>query len=296
MVRFLFALLSLALVSAMGCAPTSSGGDGSGDPVLEPTADEDGDLLTNGFELEIGTDPTNADTDGDGFDDGLEYAAYFKPWDENDYPYTGGYARGPTPPGSRWDEITADDGWGLGDVSRSWTMTDRHGEELRLKRFFGQVIMIDISAEWCPPCRDAASTLEEEWHDRVDDGFTVIQLMLDGMNPGDGAPNLDRWANDFGLTIPVLDDGQRETTNHYVPTDEAWGIPMFAQINRDFVIAQWNRSGSPAPWGETDQYMAEDFTYADEVDEWWPLPENNDAIRDDLGFSDSMYRGYVEAM
>jgi thiol-disulfide isomerase/thioredoxin len=294
MPRTLLLLLALTLVLAAGCAP--GGTDGDGEPeALAPDGDADGDLLTNAFELSIYTDPENADSDGDGFDDGFEYAAYFKPYDETDFPYTGGYARGPTPPGSRWDEITADDGWGQGDVSRSWTMTDHHGESVKLKRFFGQVIMIDISAEWCGPCRQAASTLEEEWLDRVDGGFTVMQLLLDGQSPGDGQPNLERWAGDFGLTIPMFDDGDRGTTSHYVPSG-SWGIPMFAQIDRNFVIRQWNRSGSPAPFPQTDNFLAEDWDYADEADEWWPMPENIDEIRSELGFGDSMYRGYVEAM
>lgn len=298
MVRILLALVSLSLVLTLGCDPNASntGNGDDDDAALSPEGDEDGDLLSNAFEAAHFTDPLDADSDGDGFEDGFEYAAYFKPWDETDFPYAGGYARGPTPAGSRWDEITADDGWGQGDVSRSWTMTDRHGEEIKLKRFFGQVIMIDISAEWCPPCREAAETLEEEWLDRVDDGFSVMQLMLDGYTSGDGNPDLNRWATDFGLTIPLFDDGDRATTSHYVPANEAYGIPMFAQIDRDFVIRQWNRAGSPAPWGETDIYMAEDWSYADEAEEWWPMPDNIDQLRTDLGFGDSMYRGYVDAL
>ena len=39
---------------------------------LDPNGDEDGDGLTNGQEVEIGTDPLKPDTDGDGLDDGLE--------------------------------------------------------------------------------------------------------------------------------------------------------------------------------------------------------------------------------
>jgi hypothetical protein len=38
-----------------------------------PGVDADGDGLTNGLELQIGTDPCNADTDGDGISDGYEY-------------------------------------------------------------------------------------------------------------------------------------------------------------------------------------------------------------------------------
>ncbi|NBS79415.1 DUF5011 domain-containing protein [bacterium] len=42
--------------------------------VLDPTGDEDGDGLTNGQELTLGTDPYKKDTDGDGVNDPVEIA------------------------------------------------------------------------------------------------------------------------------------------------------------------------------------------------------------------------------
>ena len=42
-------------------------------------ADSDGDLLLDEREAELGTDPNNPDTDGDGFSDGDEVANGFDP-------------------------------------------------------------------------------------------------------------------------------------------------------------------------------------------------------------------------
>jgi thrombospondin type 3 repeat protein len=51
--------------SAPGCTLQSA--------AANPSADTDGDGLSNGLELQIKTDPCNADTDGDGITDGYEY-------------------------------------------------------------------------------------------------------------------------------------------------------------------------------------------------------------------------------
>jgi hypothetical protein len=104
--------------------------------------DTDGDGLTDAFEAEIGTDPNNPDTDGDGFDDGEEHLNYFFADDPTDYPYEGGYFRGPIP------ESVAGQGWNEGQVSLNWTGRDRFGQDLQLHRFYGSVIVVELAAEW----------------------------------------------------------------------------------------------------------------------------------------------------
>jgi alpha-tubulin suppressor-like RCC1 family protein len=54
-----------------------------GDLVLDPNTDDDGDGLTRSRELQIGSNPNNPDTDGDGMEDGFE-EAYFAPQAVND--------------------------------------------------------------------------------------------------------------------------------------------------------------------------------------------------------------------
>ena len=45
------------------------------DQPIDPSADQDGDTLTDGEEIQMGTDPNEADTDQDGFDDPIELLA-----------------------------------------------------------------------------------------------------------------------------------------------------------------------------------------------------------------------------
>jgi len=50
--------------------------------------DPDGDRLTNAEELALKTDPSKADTDGDGFKDGVETTLHSDPLDPNSKPST----------------------------------------------------------------------------------------------------------------------------------------------------------------------------------------------------------------
>ena len=54
-------------------ARTHSNGDDRREPVVDPTADDDGDGLTNEEEAALGTEPGEADSDGDGMSDTDEF-------------------------------------------------------------------------------------------------------------------------------------------------------------------------------------------------------------------------------
>lgn len=63
--------------STQGQLPGAQSGEQQ--QVANPTGDDDGDGLSNADERVWGTSPTNADTDGDGFQDGAEIAARHNP-------------------------------------------------------------------------------------------------------------------------------------------------------------------------------------------------------------------------
>ncbi len=241
---------------------------------LNPDPDEDG--LTTEFEESIGTDPLLNDTDGDGFDDATEVLTYFSPRNQDDHPYEGAYPRGPLMNGDAWDEYTDDAGWDEGEISRGWKVTDQHGDEIKLKRFFGSVVLIDMSSEWCGPCRSTAETLDEEYQDRKEDGFVIIQLLLDGLGMGDRNPQGDRWIEEFDITFPLIEDGDLHAAPHYIPSG-SFGIPNYTVIDRQHQIDTWYQAGGEPPWELIDDLLDEDRPDVDYV-----LPENADELYESL--------------
>jgi peroxiredoxin len=261
----------LSLLLAVGCSPGRRGGGGGGgddDDSANPSDDDDddaapgdpdGDGLDTSFEEQIGTDPNDEDSDGDGFEDGDEYLDFFLPWDASDQPYIGGYPRGPLP-----DEIDGD-GWHDDQVTLNWTAEDRWGQELQLHRFYGNVVVVEVAAEWCGPCQASAVTLEAEYQERKDEGFVVIQLLLDGLNLG-SEPDLERWADTFGLTIPLINDHSQTLTQHYVPTG-SYGIPNYTILDRELVIRDHFQEGGSVNWSLVDSLLSEPAPSVE-----WPLP------------------------
>jgi peroxiredoxin len=263
---FSFALL----LSLPACDPRGGGGGDDG------SSDADGDGLTAAFEVLIGSDPENEDSDGDGFSDAYEQLTYFDATNDEDFPYEGNYARGPLMNGDDWDAYTADAGWDEGEISEGWGLEDQNGEEIKLKRFFGSVILVDLSAEWCGPCRAAAATLREEYEPRKADGFVILQLLIDGLTYTD-PPDAERWVDDVNVTHPVLEDEDEEKAQHYVPWGGEWYIPNYTLIDRNHEIVSWYVAGGEPNWDDIDDLLDEDRP---EVE--WPLPENADALYEEL--------------
>lgn len=297
----LFGFLALVPLSLTGC--TGSGGGGGNDG-----PDADGDLLSAEFEELIGTDPNNADSDGDGFEDGEEYVNYFSPTKDDDYPYTNAdYPRSALPDPEAWAAIkeAADEdmgrGWNSGEFTQSFAGLDQYGDSLLLKRFYGQVILVDISAEWCPPCKAAAVTFEEEWQELAPEGVMFFTLLGDGINPGDGDAIADRWAqwptgemdgenhpyghpSQYGLevgleiTAAIMEDGTNDETEQELSRpwlNQTNAYPSFILIGRDHVIRDVASGAGPGVMEAVWEIVGEE---APEVD--YPLPENVDEIRD----------------
>lgn len=106
-------------------------------------ADSDADGLSDGDERdEHGTDPLAADSDGDGASDGEEVLGNTDPTDATDKPYIGGWeidaCRG---------SITST-GTTVGKIAPNFSLTDQHGDKVKLHDFCGKVVLLDFGTFW----------------------------------------------------------------------------------------------------------------------------------------------------
>lgn len=187
-----------------------SDGDGISDADEEAAgtdpnaADSDGDGIDDADEAGLGTDPVNEDSDGDGFSDGAEVEAGSDPV----APFSWPFGSGEWPDFSDEAAAAGVDGtrYAMGEVFPNFTTLDQFGNEVELYQFYGMVILLDFSAGWCGPCRQAAMESEEMWETYREDGFIILHAIIDNNSGGAVEQSfLEGWADQYGINFPVID-------------------------------------------------------------------------------------------
>lgn len=108
------------------------------------------------------------------------------------------------------------------------TLTDLQGVQHSLADYRGQVVLVNLWATWCPPCKAEMPTLQA-YHDKyAAQGFTVIAI-----NDGDPTADVVQFVRDYRLTFPVWLDPT------YLATEKAFktmNLPSSFVIDRNGTV------------------------------------------------------------
>ena len=108
------------------------------------------------------------------------------------------------------------------------TLTDTQGVERSLADYRGQVVLVNLWATWCIPCREEMPALQSFYDNHKDEGFTVIAI-----NDGDPLADIAKFAEDYELTFPIWLDPT------YIATEQAFktlNLPSSFVIDRDGIV------------------------------------------------------------
>ena len=112
------------------------------------------------------------------------------------------------------------------------SLTDLDGKPTSLADYRGKVVLVNLWATWCPPCKEEMPALESFYRKHARDGFTIVAV-----NDGDPKPHVVQFVQDYGLTFPVWLDPS------YIATEKAFktvNLPSSFVIDREGrVVLSW---------------------------------------------------------
>lgn len=110
--------------------------------------------------------------------------------------------------------------------------TTLDGNELALADSAGDVVVLNLWASWCGPCRAEAPALQEVYAESRSQGVEFL-----GINSKDNAAAAAAFEKNYGLTYPSLVDDGGELQLAFHDSVPATSIPWTLVIDRDGLIA-----------------------------------------------------------
>lgn len=103
------------------------------------------------------------------------------------------------------------------------TLNMLDGTTKKLSDFKGKVLVIDVWASWCNPCRMSVPDMNKLSAEYADKGVVVIGVSID-----DDKPAAERGIKSFGINYPVAWDGTQQLQKMY----KVNGIPSMLIFNK----------------------------------------------------------------
>lgn len=128
---------------------------------------------------------------------------------------------------------------GPGVSAPSFTATTLGGDTVTLEGYADHVILLNVWATWCPPCREEMPSMERLYRRLKARGapFEILAVSIDApLGTRDAVGNvggdLRAFAEEYGLTFTILHDPTGRIQRIYQTT----GVPESFVIDRNGVI------------------------------------------------------------
>jgi cytochrome c biogenesis protein CcmG, thiol:disulfide interchange protein DsbE len=117
----------------------------------------------------------------------------------------------------------------VGEQAPVFQLRDDRGVPVSLERYRGQIVLMNLWASWCPPCRAEMPDLQRLAHDYERDGIRII-----GVNEGESPQRAAAFADSLGIHFPIWID----TAQRYGRTYTALGLPTTVILDPRGVVVR----------------------------------------------------------
>lgn len=143
-----------------------------------------------------------------------------------------------------------------GEPAPDFVATTLDGVEKTLADYDGEVVLLNIWATWCPPCREEMPSMQR-LSERLDGtDFRVVAVSVDASREGERGwggnigGDVGDFVDEYGLTFEILRDPAGEIAEIYQTT----GLPETFLIGRDGII--YRKVAGGTHWDD-EQYVAQ---------------------------------------
>jgi thiol-disulfide isomerase/thioredoxin len=117
----------------------------------------------------------------------------------------------------------------VGSAAPVYDLRNDRGNRVSLEAYRGRVVLVNLWASWCPPCRAEMPDLQ-----RLANAYAGTGIAIVGVNEGESAARARAFAESLAIRFPIwVDDRQR-----YGRTYAALGLPTTVILDRRGVVVR----------------------------------------------------------
>lgn len=117
----------------------------------------------------------------------------------------------------------------VGQTAPVFSLRDDRGATVSLDRYRGRIVLMNLWASWCPPCRAEMPDLQ-----RLAIRYAGTRLAIVGVNEGESPQRARAFADSLGIRFPVWIDGSQR----YGRTYAALGLPTTVVLDGRGIVVR----------------------------------------------------------
>lgn len=116
-----------------------------------------------------------------------------------------------------------------GRMAPSFAVPSLEGSVSGLGQYRGRIVVMNLWASWCPPCRAEMPDLQHLYQ-----AYSSQNVVVLGVDQGESAQRVSAFAQSLGIHYPILLDQQQQYGRVYA----ALGLPTTIVVNRQGVVVR----------------------------------------------------------